>query len=266
MPPMPPTPPVANAPGVDVPVPSRPTVAKGRAFVIAGVLAVAVVAGLFIFFPPGRTKRTTPPSGEAPPVPAPAKDEEAAPAKPTVLPIIVPAATQPDTRHVQITVQPAGASLFLDNKVAGGNLIKMDVARSQSSHVVQAKAPGHVPFKKTISFANDVYLDIKLEKVEVPAPGVRAKVRSSQVAAQLPNADTRPDPKPDAKADAKFETKADPKADSRFDPKFDPKSDPKFDNRVAPAAPPVEDFGMNLQRPTTRRPTKKIDETDPYSP
>lgn len=160
-----------------------------------------------------------------------------------VLPIIEPEASRPETRHIQITVQPAEASLYLDNRVAGGNLIKLDVQRSQSSHVVQAKAPGHVPFKKTINFANDVYLDIKLEKVEPPA-SVRVKSHSLQVAAQPPKVDTDP----------------------RDEPKLDQKVDPKIDGKMAPAVAPVEDFGMTLQRPNTRRPTKKIDETDPYAP
>lgn len=39
----------------------------------------------------------------------------------------------------------------------------------------------------------------------------------------------------------------------------------RTDPTPAPATGPVEDYGMDLQRPT-RRPNKKIDETDPYAP
>jgi hypothetical protein len=42
--------------------------------------------------------------------------------------------------------------------------------------------------------------------------------------------------------------------------------DPKADTKAVSAPAPVEDFGMTLQRPAPRRPTKKIDETDPYAP
>jgi len=45
-----------------------------------------------------------------------------------------------------------------------------------------------------------------------------------------------------------------------------PRNDTKAEPKAAPAASPVEDFGMNLRRPTTSRPTRKIDETDPYAP
>jgi hypothetical protein len=45
-----------------------------------------------------------------------------------------------------------------------------------------------------------------------------------------------------------------------------PRNDTKAETKAAPAAAPVEDFGMNLRRPTTSRPTRKIDETDPYAP
>jgi hypothetical protein len=143
-------------------------------------------------------------------------------------------AFQPARRHVEITVQPAKASLSLDKHAAEGNQIKMDVPQSLTLHMVQATAPGHIPFKKTVSYANDVYLEIKLEKSEAPPQHLAAKVLSPQVTA------------PQRGNDTKLEVKGEP--------------------RVAPSGPAVEEFGMNLERPTPKRSTKKMDETDPYAP
>jgi len=136
--------------------------------------------------------------------------------------------------HIEITVQPADAVLSVDKHVAGGNLVKMDISPSHTLHVVHASASGYVAFKKTISYAKDVFLDIKLEKTQ---PLVRAVARD------------RPSPP--------FE--AEPRGNEA-------KAIAPVRPSVAPASPDVEDFGMDLKRPNTNRPTKKMDETDPYSP
>lgn len=216
---------------------------SGRGFVAAGAIAVVVVAGLFVFFPRGKGKRALPPLAPVvshSPAAATTGAEETPPTKATEAPEIAVEAPRPvpppsGKRHIEITVQPAEAALLLDNRLAGGNAIKMDVARAKTSHVVQARAPGYAPFKKTITYANDIYLDIKLEKVEAPAVQARTKAHPPQIAAQK---ETKPEVR-----------------------------EVKPETRPAPAAAaPVEDFGMTLQRPTTRRPTKRIDETDPYAP
>jgi hypothetical protein len=215
----------------------------GRGFVVAGAIAVAVVAGLFVFFPRGKGKRAVPPVKPVIPT-SPAQGRAGSEEKPTAKPAEAPEITvepprpeppPPGKRHIEITVQPAEAALLLDNRMAGGNAIKMDVTKAKTVHVVQARAPGYAPFRKTITYANDIYLDIKLEKVEAPAVQSRAKAHPPQVA--VPK-ETKPEVK-----EVKPETKP------------------------APAvAAPVEDFGMTLQRPAARRPTKRIDETDPYAP
>jgi hypothetical protein len=216
---------------------------SGRGFVIAGAIALTVVAGLFVFFPRGKGKRALPPLSPVvsrAPVPAPTGPEETSPAKAADTPEVAveaPRLAPPPTgkRHIEITVQPAEAALLLDNRLAGGNAIKMDVAKAKGFHVVQARAPGYAPFRKTITYANDIYLDIKLEKVEAPAAQARTKTHPQQLATQK---ETKPEVR-----EVKPETKPAPTA-----------------------AAPVEDFGMTLQRPATRRPTKRIDETDPYAP
>jgi hypothetical protein len=216
---------------------------SGRGFVAAGAIAVVLVAGLFVFFPRGKGKRALPalgPVASHPPVATPTSAEEAPEAKATEtaeVAVEAPRPVPPPTgkRHIEITVQPAEASLLLDNRVAGGNAIKMDVAKAKTVHVVQARAPGYAPFRKNITYANDIYLDIKLEKVEAPTVQARNKVHPAPVAAPK---ETKPEVR---------EVKTEPKP-------------------APAAAAPVEDFGMTLQRPATRRPTKRIDETDPYAP
>lgn len=220
----------------------------GHGFVVAGAAAVLVVAGLFVFFPRGKSKRPLPPPAPvapAAPSPATASAQETPPIDTVEEPAVAPARPEvppSGKRHVEITVQPAEASLFLDNRMAGGNAIKMDVAKAKTVHVVQAKAPGYATFKKTISYANDTYLDIKLEKVEVAQPRIKARPTPTAVTKEA---------KPEVK-----EVK-EPKEVKEV----------RSETRPAPAAAaPVEDFGMTLQRPAPRRPTKRIDETDPYAP
>jgi hypothetical protein len=137
----------------------------------------------------------------------------------------------PSMSRVEITVQPADAVLYVDKRVVEGSQFKADVPKKKTLHIVQATAPGYLTFKRTVSFANDVFLDIQLTKAESPGP---------RVAAKAPAAPAVQSRKPEINPEVKFEP------------------------RVAPPAQPVEDFGMNLERPNMKRPTKKIDETDPY--
>ena len=85
----------------------------------------------------------------------------------------------------------------------------------------------------------------KPRQAEEPASHVVSKPRLPQVAERPTRSDTPTEP--------------------AAEPKTEPKTELKTEPKVAPAAAPVEDFGMNLQRPATRRPTNKIDETDPYA-
>ena len=86
------------------------------------------------------------------------------------------------------------------------------------------------PEKFSRSVDKHVDRDAKRKKAEVPSSHVGSNGHSPQVAARSQRNET------------------------------------KADMQATPTAPPIEDFGMNLQRPTTRRPTQKIDETDPYTP
>jgi hypothetical protein len=157
--------------------------------------------------------------------PSPAAPTPAVAATPAQPPS--PAAPPPNpapaaTCHLDISVQPAEATLVLDGTTAGGNRIRGERPKDQKRHLVEAWAPGYEPFKKTVSFTTDVYLDIELRRQPGPAKSpTRARA---------------------------------------------PQSVPKPKGEARGAQDPVEDFGMNLERPAPRRPAKKIDEKDPYSP
>jgi hypothetical protein len=86
------------------------------------------------------------------------------------------------------------------------------------------------PEKVSRSVDKHIDRDAKRKRAEVPSSYIGSNVHSPQVAARSP------------------------------------RDDRKADTKATPTAPPLEDFGMNLQRPTTKRPIQKIDETDPYAP
>ena len=248
--------PVVASPAVIQPVASLPKPSRGKALkIVAAAVVTGAVAGALVFFPLSKTPGNSPSPVTVFPAAMPPVKPEVTPwpnptaervfptqATPPGAPAIPTETFQPAKRHIEITVQPAKASLSLDKYAAEGNQIKLDVPESRTLHMVQATAPGHIPFKKTVSYANDVYLDIKLEKSEAPTEPVEAKVTSPQVAArQHGQQHGQPhgnDPRPEAKSEP----------------------------RVAPSGAAVEEFGMNLERPTIKRSTKKMDETDPYAP
>jgi len=247
----PPKVPVSGAPsliaGAPSPIASPPPPATSKALLIlAGAVALGAVAGFFVFLPSNKTRKEPRPVVVVATAVAPAKPEPppppihvAEPVVPTEVaqpaePVAPEANPLPPQSHVEITVQPADAVLSVDKKVVEGNPFKLDVPKRKTLHVVQAIAPGYHPFKKAVSYSNDVILDIQLERVEAPAPRVAVKAAASPPVA------------PPRKIETNTEVKLEP--------------------RVAPPVPSVEDFGMNLERPITKRPTKKIDETDPYAP
>jgi hypothetical protein len=242
------TPAIVASPAVIQPAASPQALGRSKALlIVAGAVVTGALAGAIVFFPGAKTfgkksspvsvipTAVTPVKPEVTPWPNPVVERVfPSEAAPPGAPAVPTEASQSAKRHIEITVQPAKASLSLDKRAAEGNQIKMDVSPSRILHMVQATAPGHIPFKKTISYADDVYLEIKLEKAEAPIQHVAAPILSPQVAAQPHGSD----PKPDVKGEP----------------------------RVAPSAPAVEEFGMNLEHPMTRHSTKKMDETDPYAP
>lgn len=81
---------------------------------------------------------------------------------PTIAPLPAPC-------HLEITVEEPEAKLVLDGQVAPGNQIKLDVPKDDQLHLVEASAPGFLPFKRSISFSQDVFLNIALQKARAPS-------------------------------------------------------------------------------------------------
>jgi hypothetical protein len=226
--------PAAAPPAVLPPLTNPPPAGKGKALVlIAGGLALGALVGVLFYLPAKPAPRPRPIPVAAPTVAAPTVPSEVVPPIEQGIPTEAPRPSKTKS-HIEITVQPVDAVLSVDKHVAGGNLIKMDTPLSRTLHVVHASAPGYLTFKKTISYAKDVSLDIKLEKTQ-----------------RLARAVARESPSPPIEVQPRGN---EPKAGVQGKPE------------VAPSSPEVEDFGMDLKRPNTKRPTKTMDETDPYSP
>jgi hypothetical protein len=242
---------------------------KGRGVMLAslGVVVIAGLAGGVLFFrgapapQPNRLPEGTP-SGPAvvapenaanviPKTPTAAAEIPAAPSAPAApaakaappapvappAPAAPPAPSAPAKRHVRIAVEPADATLALDGNAAGTGSLSTDLAQDRASHVVQATAPGYLPFKKSFTLESDVSLRISLKKAPVPRGG-HSKIRVPEpVPAPLP-------------ASRPMEAEVNPK------PAVEPR----------PKAEPSEDYGMDLNRPAKKRQVMKMDEKDPYVP
>jgi hypothetical protein len=133
---------------------------KGQ-LLVAMAMAFTAATGIGIW-QAVRAPKTLPPSMRS-----------AATNRPTAPPIESdPLRVTPALIHVEIGVQPAVATLELDDKSAGGNQLRFDTPRDGQVHSIHASAPGFVPFYKVVSFSTDVYLSIELQRVLEPKPGV----------------------------------------------------------------------------------------------
>ncbi len=212
--------PAAGSPGSDL----RP---KGRRGLMIALVIVIIGAGALVgaLLPTGnRASRPDPQPEREPqsqPVGTPEKTLEVQ-QPPVATP---PAPSGHAKRRVSVTVEPAEATLDLDGRVVGKRAIALELVQDKASHVVQASAPGYLPFKRTFTLENDLNLRISLRRAAAPARGGHAKIAAPRPVAQTP----------------------------------------EIEPHVSPSVEPVEDFGMDMNRPAVRR-QNKMDEKDPYSP
>lgn len=241
-------PPGFGAGGGNVPLGGPPGGRRGRSakgkvlLSLSAAVVVGVLVGVVLFFAVGRSQRggSTSPSSVATSVVSPSPEPPAtSPPAVDPLPAEMP---RMNTRHIQISVQPGHASLSLDEDVAPAGVISVDVPPDRAPHTVRATAPGYLPYKRTITFANDVLLEVKLKRA------------------------TQADSPSDDPVPAAPRVAGPPSSTGRNDGSSDPRVGGKPDTKPTPIITPIEDFGMDLQRPAPRRPTKKLDETDPYAP
>lgn len=159
---------VPDSPGSKAPAPT-PAKQKHKGLIVIAAVMVCGVVGNVALWRKSRD-RANPAQVSAlayekhAPVPS---AREAAPVPSVLAPTIAPL---PEGCHVEITVQEAGAQLVLDGNVAAGNQIKLDVPRDDKPHLVEASAPGFLPFKRTVSFSQDVFLTISLQRQRGSAP------------------------------------------------------------------------------------------------
>jgi hypothetical protein len=159
---------VPDPPGNQAPSPA-PAKQKHKGLIVIAAVMVCGVVGNVALWRKSR-ERAMPTQAMALPAEehAPTLSAREAPPVPGALaPTIAPL---PEGCHVEITVQEAGAQLVLDGNVAAGNQIKLDVPKDDKLHLVEASAPGFLPFKRQVSFARDVFLTIALQKQRGSAP------------------------------------------------------------------------------------------------
>jgi serine/threonine protein kinase len=163
----------------------------------------------------------------APAVASPVPSSTPAPAAPT------PAPARPaKTVRLDVTVDPPGARLTLDEHAVDGNRLHTEIPEDPGIHVVRAMAPGFAPFSQSVSFASDLRLDVHLSPL----------AKAPELAARRPSAARH------AKRGGQLRrTVHEQEASER-------------------PAVPDEAPGMSLEKPSPPKPPAAIDEANPYDP
>lgn len=153
----------------DTVIAARPPNKHKGLLVIAAVM-IGGVAGNVVLWNRSNDRQPRPASPAASSVPSLVQQTPQPTREPAALPVLPPPqiAPLPDRCRVEITVQDAEARLALDGNLAGGNQIKLDVPKEDKVHIVEASAPGFIPFTRSVNFSQDVYLTISLEKERPP--------------------------------------------------------------------------------------------------
>jgi hypothetical protein len=141
--------------------------------VIAAVMVCGVVGNVALW----RKSREHAVAAQAAALPSEGRERAPSPREAPPVPALLPPtiAPLPEGCHVEITVQEADARLLLDGKMAEGNQIKLDVPKDDRLHLVEASAPGFLPFKRSVSFSQDVFLTISLQKPRGPGSSASKK-------------------------------------------------------------------------------------------
>jgi hypothetical protein len=226
-------------------VPTVPDAARPRRYQIwHAVVAVVVIVGGIVLVAgvrkrPSSTKTASVPAATPaavlPATPSVQRDPHA-PSQPE------PTLPAPGTIHLEIGVEPAEATLTLDDAFVGNRLV-VDAPRDLSIHVLKASAPGFLPFSQKFSYASDVRLAIQLRRLRAPAHGT----------AKLPVAKLAAKSKP-----LRFEARPLESVRSVSSPV-------RADAHAPSVQPESAEPGTNLGHPAPRRASKPIDEKDPYA-
>ncbi len=170
-----------------------PNFARNRAWLIGAALTVVFMATTALV----ALRDVPPPIVVAPPT-APAAAVAARPA--AALPLAVPPPrAQDDTIVLSIGVTPSTAQIWLDGTLLPSNPFVGRFARSDWSHRLRAVAPGHQAKERTVTFADNVMIDLSLDSSqpttamahrehghEAPARRVEPARRAEPVTSRLP--------------------------------------------------------------------------------
>lgn len=142
-------------------------------FVIAAVMVCGVVGNVALW----RKSREPAVAAQVAALPSEGREKAPSPREAPPVPALLPPtiAPLPEGCHVEITVQEADAQLVLDGKMAEGNQIKLDVPKDDKLHLVEASAPGFLPFKRSVSYSQDVFLTISLQRPRGPGSSASKK-------------------------------------------------------------------------------------------
>jgi len=164
---------------------------RRKALLVIGAIIIAGVVGNVALW------RSSKPSASSPvPVAIAAPPVASVPEQRLENPITAAAheiAPLPETARIEITVRPPEAAVTLDGAPAGTNPLTLEVRKDHGKHEVEASAPGFLPFKRTVSFAQDVLLTVELQKAPTGTTSKhRGEVKSRGKTADDPGMSPRP--------------------------------------------------------------------------
>jgi serine/threonine protein kinase len=203
----------------------------GRLYVAGGVALLAgAVVGTLLTLP-----RDSAPVGAAPPVARPAVLQPPPASHLVMMPQAPPARVEPAsepaaTVEIVLSAWPSDAKLTLDGRPLAANPFEGVMPRQEGDHVLRASASGFLPAERTISFSEDVDVQVSLRPLHRRSHARRGRAET---------------PRPQVERAKAGSVKA---------------------VSVKAVAP---EPGMDLARPATARPARasdRLDEKDPYTP
>ncbi|HWE28699.1 MAG TPA: serine/threonine-protein kinase, partial [Polyangia bacterium] len=136
-----------------------PNFARNRAWLIGAALTVVFMATTALV----ALRDVPPPVVAAAPAPA-AAAAAVAPRPAAALPLTIPAPrAQDDTIVLSIGVTPSTAQIWLDGTLLPSNPFVGRFARSDWNHRLRAVAPGHQPKERTVTFDDNVMIELSLD-------------------------------------------------------------------------------------------------------
>jgi serine/threonine protein kinase len=81
--------------------------------------------------------------------------------------VLIPSSDQPRTVHLQVSAQPPNAKLFLDDALLASDPFSGEVRADERMHTVRAEAPGYRTQSISVSLAQALDTNVKLERLPI---------------------------------------------------------------------------------------------------